>query len=312
MVRGNKTKKRTIIIGSRGSKLALIQANSVRAELEKVHPEFIFELTTIVTKGDRSRGLAIRQIPGQGLFVKEIEEALLRGKIDLAMHSLKDMPTKLPPGLSLAAVTERIDPRDALVSNGAKLAELPTKATLGTSSLRRTAQLLAYRPDLKVQPVRGNIDTRLQKVSSGEVSGVVLAVAGMIRLGLTEVITEYLPLEQFLPAVGQAALAIEIRDGDSEMARLVAALNHEPTWRSVIAERNFLHTLGGGCSTPIAALGTATGNIIRLQGMVASQNGSKMLRNTEEGTNPEDVGSQLAGRMLKMGAAELIRESGVE
>ena len=304
--------KKHIIIGSRGSRLAEIQARSVLAELEKTHPDIKFKLATIATSGDRASSLSTSRISGQGIFVKEIEEALLSGKIDLAVHSLKDLPTEIPPGLSLAAVTRRFDPRDVLVSNRGKLDELPVNSTIGTCSPRRTAQLLAYRHDLKVQPIRGNIDTRLQKVSSGEVSGIILAAAGMIRLGLNDMITQYLPLELFLPAAGQAALGIESREKDKEIAALVSSLNHEPTWRSVSAERTFLYTLGAGCHTPVAALGTTAGNTIRLQGMVASSNGTRILHDTEEGSTPEGVGSQLAKRMLGMGASELIMETGAK
>jgi hydroxymethylbilane synthase len=303
-IRKTETAKHTFTIGSRGSQLALIQTRAVLAELEKANPDIKFELTTIVTTGDRRRTRSTSL--DEGMFVKEIEEALLSSKIDLAVHSLKDLPTKIPAGLCLAAVTKRLDPRDILVSNSGNLAELPANSTIGTGSPRRTAQLLAYRHDLKVQPIRGNIETRLRKVSSGEVSGVVIAAAGMIRLGLNDMITEYLPLEFFLPTVGQAALGIESRGGDIETAVLVSSLNHEPTWRSVSAERAFLHTLGGGCHTPVAALATADGDAVKLQGMVASSDGSGVLRDAEEGSRPEEVGKRLAERMLEMGAAELI------
>lgn len=310
-IRKTETRKRTVIIGSRGSRLALIQAGTVLAELERAYPDIEFKLTKIVTRGDQARSLPISRSPVQGIFVKEIEESLLSGKIDLAVHSLKDMPTKIPPGLSLAAVTERLDPRDILVSNSGKLAELPSKSIIGTGSLRRMAQLLAYRHDLKVQPLRGNIDTRLQKVNSGKVDGIVIAAAGMIRLDLEAMITEYLPLELFLPAVGQGVLGIETREGDEKTVTLASSLNHEATWRSVRAERAFLHTLGGGCHAPIAALATTLGDTIRLQGLVASSDGSRMLRDAEEGSHliPEEIGSQLAKRMLEIGASELIMEA---
>ena len=247
------------------------------------------------------------------MFVKELEEALLDNRIDIAVHSLKDMTTGLPQGLSLAAVTMRLDPRDILVSRYGKLAELAPGSKIGTGSPRRAAQLLAYRPDLKVIGVRGNVDTRLNKVSSGELDGVIIAAAAVIRLGQESRITEYLPLESFLPAVGQGALGIEIRAEDEEMKELVYPLNHEPTQQSVVAERAFLQALGVGCRTPVAALGTMNGNTLTLHGMVATTNGSRVLQATEEGDSqaPEQVGNRLAQRMVDMGALQLITEVGV-
>lgn len=298
------TRKRAVRIGSRGSQLALIQTRSVLAELERTHPDIQFELTTIVTTGDHRRPLAPLVAPG--IFVKEMEEALLSRRIDLAVHSLKDMPTDIPLGLALAAVTERLDPRDVLISPGGQLAELPPGATIGTGSWRRTAQLRAYRPDLKVVPMRGNVPTRLQKVSSGEVNGVIVAAAGVIRLGLQQKITQYLPPAIFLPPVGQGALAIEIRDSDKDIVRLVAPLNHEPSQRGVTAERAFLHTLGGGCHTPVGALATIIGNTVRLQGMVASSDGRHIIRDVAEGNDPAEVGRRLGERMLAAGAAALM------
>jgi hydroxymethylbilane synthase len=246
------------------------------------------------------------------MFVKEVEEALLNNRIDIAVHSLKDVPTKLPQGLSLAAVTARLDPRDVLVSRSGKLTELAPGSTIGTGGLRRAAQLLAYRPDLKVIGVRGNVDTRLEKVSCGELDGIIIAAAGVIRLGQESRITEYLPLESFLPAVGQGALGIEVRAEDKEMTELVHPVNHKPTWQSVVAERAFLNALGVGCRAPVAALGTMNGNTLTLQGMVATTDGSKILRATEEGDSlaPEQIGNRLAQRMVNMGALQLITEVG--
>ena len=200
------------------------------------------------------------------------------------------------------------------MSNNGKLDELPANSTIGTGSLRRAAQLLAYRRELRAQPIRGNVDTRLRKVSSGKVSGIIVAAAGMIRLGLADMITEYLSPEIFLPAVGQGALGIEIREGDNEMAALTSALNHEPAWRSVSAERAFLHAVDGGCHTPVAALGTMKGNTLTLQGMVATTDGSQILQASEEGDSqaPEQVGIRLAQKMLEMGASELITEVRVQ
>ena len=291
----------------------MIQAEWVVAKLKQAAPHLEFNLTKIVTEGDRDSSISANRISGQRMFVKEVEEALLNNRIDIAVHSLKDMTTRLPQGLSLASVTMRLDPRDVLVSGGRKLAELAPGSKIGTGSLRRAAQLLAYRPDLKVIGMRGNIDSRLKKVSSGEFDGIIVAAAAVIRLGQESRITEYLPLESFLPAVGQGALGIEIRAEDEEMVELVHPLNHEPTRRSVVAERAFLQALGAGCHAPVAALGTTNGNTLTLQGMVATTNGSRILRASEDGDSqaPEQVGNQLAQRMLGMGALPLITEVGV-
>lgn len=304
-----KTAKHTIFIGSRGSQLALIQTREVLSELEKANPEIKFELTTIKTSGDQHKSPLQNPITGEGIFVKEIEDALFSSRIDLAVHSLKDLPTKIPTGLCLAAVTKRLDPRDVIISNSGNFSQLAANSTIGTSSPRRISQLLAYRPDLKIKQLRGNIGTRLRKVKEGEVSGIIIAAAGIIRLGLEDMITEYLSTELFLPAVGQAALGLESREGDGEIATLVSPLNHKPTWQCISAERAFLHTLGGGCHTPVGALATLDGDTIRLQGIVASSDGSRVLRDAEEGNQPEDVGKRLALRMLKMGASELITKA---
>ncbi len=305
--------KTNIIVGSRGSQLALIQAESVAAKIRELSPHLEVSVSRVVTRGDRNQRTRLDRIPGIGIFVKELEEALIEGRIDLAVHSLKDMPTQIPPGLCLAAVTERLDPRDILVSGAGKLAEMPAGSRIGTGSFRRVVQLAAYRPDLKAASIRGNVDTRLRKVSRGEFEGVVLAAAAMIRLGWEDRISEYLPLEYFLPAVGQGALGIEMRLGDEAITRLVSEINHPPTWQSVTAERAFLSALGGGCRAPIAALGTVAGDTLRLEGMVADVSGKRMLRDTEEGSaaHPEEVGVQLAQRMLAMGASEFIIEVGV-
>jgi len=302
--------KKKIVVGSRGSKLALIQAEAVSARLQESNPGLEFSLATMVTRGDRERRVPMDKMPGVGVFVKELEEALLDGRIDLAVHSLKDMPTEIPPGLSLAAVVARLDPRDVLVSKNAGLAELAPGSRIGTGSLRRAVQLLSYRTDLKVQGVRGNVDTRLRKASSGQLDGVILAAAAMIRLGWQERITEYLPLEHFLPAVGQGALGIEIRSGDKQVAELVSVISHRPTWCSVVAERAFLRALGGGCRAPIAALGTVDGDTLRLEGMVAGSGGQSMVRGSEEGdiSGPEEGGTKLAQKMLEMGAMQIIAE----
>lgn len=303
--------KKTIIVGSRGSKLALIQAEQVLANLRAAHPEFEFNLAKIVTSGDQDQHSSLDRLPSIGYFVKELEEALLDGRIDLAVHSLKDMPAEVPDKLCLAAAGARVDPRDVLVSKGAKLSELAIGSRIGTGSLRRAAQLLNYRSDLKIHGIRGNIDTRLRKALSNEFDGVILAAAAMIRLKWEDRITEYLPLEHFMPAVGQGVIGIETRSGDKIIAGIVSVLNHQPTLHCVTAERAFLKALGGGCSAPIAALGTVDGNIIRLNGMVAGAGGRKIVSGYEEDivTNSEQVGIRLAKKVLKLGASQLIMEA---
>lgn len=300
---------RRIIVGSRGSKLALIQTQSVVAKIREINPDLDVSVTKIVTTGDRNRRAQLDRI-GVAVFVKELEQALLDGRIDMAVHSLKDVPTELLPRLCLLAVTERLDPRDVLVANSG-LNELASGSKIGTSSLRRTIQLMSYRPDLRARPIRGNVDTRLRKVFSGEFDGVIVAAAALLRLGWEERITEYLPLSDFLPAVGQGALAVEARLGDVDIARLVSPINHLPTWQSVTAERAFLRALGGGCRAPVAALGRVNGNTLKLEGMVASMSGRKVLRVSEEGSaiSAEEIGVKLVEKMGGMGATEIIAEA---
>ncbi len=289
----------------------MIQAESVMSTLKEAHPQLEFSLSTVVTQGDRHRRLSLDRMTGVGVFVKELEEALFEGRIDLAVHSLKDVPTRLPEGLYLAAVAERLNPQDILVSTSGRLAELAPGSRIGTGSIRRAAQLVAYRPDLEICGVRGNVDTRLRKVSSAEVEGVILAAAAMLRLGWGGRITEYLPLEHFLPPAGQGALGIEIRAEDDEVLGLVSPLNHLPTWQSVVAERTFLSALGGGCRAPIAALGNAEGDALKLRGMVCDDSGRRIWRTSAEGSTaaPEEVGNRLAQEILDMGAAQSIAQA---
>ncbi len=303
--------RRTIAVGTRGSKLAEIQAESVVIKLKEAMAELDARVVKIVTTGDRENTTALDKFAGQGVFVKELEQALIDGKINLAVHSLKDLPTEIPDGLLLAAVTARLDPRDVLVSRGKRLADLAPGSRIGTGSLRRAVQLLTYRSDLEICEIRGNIDTRLQKVTQGEFDGIIVAAAALIRLGWQDKITEYLPADHFVPAVGQGALGIEIRSDDTETAELISRANHEPTWRSVTAEREFLRALGGGCRAPIAALGTVSGNTLKLEGMVATADASHILRQSEEGDAlaPEKVGVRLAQKMAGLGALDLIANS---
>lgn len=301
---------RKVSIGTRSSKLAVIQAQWVLTKLREATPGLEASLVKITTRGDRESGTALDKFAGQGVFVKELEKALFDGEIDLAVHSLKDMPTEIPYGLFLAATTARLDPRDVLISRADKLAGLAPGSKIGTGSLRRSVQLSALRPDLEICGIRGNIDTRLQKVSEGEVDGIIVAAAALIRLGWEDKIAEYLPTEYFTPSVGQGALGIEIRSEDKEMASLASAINHEPTWQSVTAERTFLRALGGGCRAPIAALGIVSDGVLKLSGMIASVDGTRILHTTEEGDAqaPEQVGKQLAQKMVEMGALDCIPE----
>ena len=308
-----KTRMKTrIIIGSRGSKLALIQAGLVVAEIKKTNPHLKVSISQITTSGDRESYKQFDNIEGNGVFVKELETALLDGKIDFAVHSLKDMPAEIPQGLSLAAVTQRLDPRDVLISAGAKrLAEMPPGANIGTGSPRRAVQLTVYRPDLKTRSIKGNVDSRLSRITNNELDGVIIAAAGLIRLGWEDRISDYLPIEYFLPAVGQGALAIETRIDDEETVRLVSDINHLPTRQSVTAERALLRTMGGDCHAPIAALGTLSGETLRLRGMFAEPDGNQIVTATEEGatTEAEEIGICLARKLLNRRTAGLTLEA---
>lgn len=299
----------SIVIGSRGSKLALIQAESVAAKIEERHPHLKINIVKIVTKGDRDRHTQLDRM-GASAFVKELEDTLLNKKIDMAVHSLKDVPTRLPQGLCLLAVTERDDPRDVLISRSGRLNELPPGSKIGTGSLRRAVQLAHYRSDIEVCNIRGNVDTRLRKIFSGELNGIITAAAAMIRLQLEEEITEYLSPEYFLPSAGQGAIALEARLDDEEIAEFVSPINCVGAWQSTIAERAFLNTLGSGCRAPIAALGTITGTRLRLEGMIAGTTSKQILRASEKGSSnsSEEIGIHLAQKMIEMGASKLISE----
>ncbi len=297
---------RKIIAGSRASKLALIQTLSVINRVMESTSDCEVQLTRITTTGDKDIDTSLDRM-GPAVFVKEIEQALLDHRIDFAVHSLKDVPTEIPEGLCLLAVTERLDPRDVLVARS-KLNELTPGSKIGTGSLRRTVQLKQRRPDLEVCSIRGNIETRLGKVSSGKVDGIIIAAAALKRLEWEDQITEYLPLDTFLPAAGQGALVIEARVDDKETADVIGPINHLQTWQSIIAERAFLSTIGIGCRAPVAALGTVIGSVIKLEAMVADYDGKKIIQMTENGTlkNPEALGIDLALKMLDSGAAGLI------
>lgn len=301
--------QRVVRIGTRGSPLALAQARWVKAALEASWPGVQPELVTIVTSGDRLPGSLARS-GGKGLFIKEIEEALLAERVDCAVHSMKDLPTIIASGLVVSAVPERADARDVLVGpSGCRgIADLPPGARVGTASLRRRAQLLAARPDLSIVELRGNVDTRLRRQAEGAYDGVVLAAAGLLRLGLGVAAGTCLDPAQFVPAVGQGALALEAREGDGEMRRLLAALNDGAAERAVVAERAFLRVLGGDCATPIAAHGQITGDVLRLTGLVATTDGTTVLRGAVSGPSDggEQLGSALAAELKAQGAEAVL------
>jgi hydroxymethylbilane synthase len=292
----------SIVIGSRGSKLALWQANHIADRLREYGAETRIEI--IKTTGDKIQDVPLAQVGGKGLFTKEIEEALLSGSIDLAVHSLKDMPTEIPPGLTLAAIPEREDPRDAMV--GAKLADLKHGARIGTSSLRRAAQLLALRRGFQVETLRGNVDTRLRKLDEGQYDAIVLASAGLRRLGWENRIAEMIPVKVMCPAVGQGALAIETRNDGGIARQFAAALNHEPTQTAVTAERALLAKLEGGCQVPIGAHARVEGRRVRLMAIVASPDGSRLIRGSARGSAAVAIGTLLADALLESGADQIL------
>ena len=299
-----------LILGSRGSALALAQARWVQARLGEKEPGARPEIRIIRTEGDRSRSVPLASGTTVGIFVREIEEELLSGRIDLAVHSLKDLPTAQPDGLEVAAIPVREDPRDVLVlREGKGLDDLPRGAVVGTGSPRRIGQIRAVRPDLRFEAIRGNVDTRIRKLREGQVAALVLAAAGLNRLGITDITFHPFPLEMVLPAPGQGALGIEIRAGDGALAHLLRrVLDHPQSSAAARAERAFLKALGGGCQMPVGALGTVEGEDLRLQGAVAAVDGSAVLRDEERGpvSSPESVGERLGGRMLQGGAADLM------
>lgn len=293
-----------LTIGSRGSQLALWQANHIRAQLEQLGEDCRVEI--IRTTGDKITDVPLAKVGTKGLFTKEIEEALLDGRIDLAVHSLKDLPTELPQGLKLAAVPQREDPHDALA--GRRLAELPQGAKVGTSSLRRVAQLRAARPDLQVESVRGNLDTRLRKLSEGQYDAVVLAAAGLKRLGWADRIAELLPFEVMCPAVGQGALAIETRDDGGAAAAFCARLDDAPTRAAVTAERAVLAELGGGCQVPIGAHAEISRGEMRLIAIVGMPDGTHILRREAVGPSNDALrlGRDLGRELLAAGARDIL------
>jgi hydroxymethylbilane synthase len=299
-----------IRLGSRGSKLALWQAEFIQFEIERKTGRKV-EITRIKTTGDMILDVPLAKVGGKGLFVKEIEEALLSGGIDLAVHSMKDVPTDLPDRLAIVAITGREDPRDAFLSvKYRKFEELPRGAKLGTSSLRRQTQLLGLRPDLSVETLRGNLDTRIRKMEEGRYDAIILAAAGLRRLGWEAKITEYIPEEMSLPAIGQGALGIEVRVDDPDTREAVSFLNDRDTAFAVRAERGFLKRLEGGCQVPIASYGRTEGDSIFLKGMVGRPDGSEIIRGSARGSteDPEALGVGLAEQLLARGAKEILDE----
>lgn len=298
-------------IGTRGSQLALFQANWVKDQLLRTHPDLKVSLIKIKTTGDRIQDAPLAKIGGKGLFVKEIEEALLQKRIDLAVHSIKDVPTEFPEGLHLSAITKREDPRDVFISRDNKpLKDLQKGAKIGTSSLRRQAQLLHFRNDFEMVPLRGNLDTRLKKLLTLNLDGIVLAFAGVKRLGLEEKITEILPREVSLPAIGQGALGIETRKGDEAVEGLIRFLNDPGSAIAVSGERAFLKRLEGGCQVPIAAFGQLSGKTLRIDGLVGTIDGKRLIRHHVEGSadKAESLGIDLAEILLNRGAKEILDE----
>ncbi|HKK03852.1 MAG TPA: hydroxymethylbilane synthase [Gammaproteobacteria bacterium] len=303
--------KRTIRIATRESRLALWQAEHVAALLARAHPGLTVELTPMTTKGDQILDTTLAKIGGKGLFIKELETAMLEGRADIAVHSMKDVPADMPEGFEIVTVLEREDPRDALVSaDYLTISDIPAGSIVGTSSLRRQAQLQHARPDLKVEPVRGNVETRLRKLDHGNFSAILLAAAGLKRLGLEHRIAGFLPFEVSLPAVGQGAVGIETVAGNEEVAALMAPLEHAGTRSCVNAERAFAGGLGASCESPVAGFAVLEGDELFLRGLVATRDGASVLHGEIRGpvAAAADLGAALARDLFERGAAALLED----
>lgn len=304
-------KKQKIKIGTRGSKLALWQTSYLAEKLREQNPDLVIEIVTIVTTGDKILDVPLAKIGGKGLFTNEIERAILAGEVDMAVHSLKDLPTELPSGLIIGALSKRGEVRDALVSRSGKtLAALPSGAKIGTSSLRRRAQLLAFRPDLCISDLRGNIDTRLRKLANGDYDALILAAAGLIRLDHHSEITELLPPDIMLPAVGQGVLAVEARADDTEILHLLQGINDRTAAITAAAERAFLQRLEGGCQVPVGVFAELVAGELNVTGIIASLDGAKVIRRSRRG-DPEcaiKVGTVLAEELLSSGGSDILAE----
>ncbi|WP_078555387.1 hydroxymethylbilane synthase [Bacillus alkalicellulosilyticus] len=300
---------RKIVIGSRKSSLALTQTEWVIDQLKKLGLPYEYEIKKIVTKGDKILDVTLSKVGGKGLFVKEIEQAMQDKEIDIAVHSMKDVPSVLQEGFTLGAVTKRVDPRDAFISKDhVSLADLPAGSIVGTSSLRRSAQLLAKRPDLQVQWIRGNIETRLRKLKEENFDAIILAAAGLERMGWTEeTVTEFLEPDVCIPAVGQGALGLECRSDDEDVIALLQHLNDPDTEKAVTAERTFLHRMEGGCQVPIAAYGTIDeSNQIKMSALVGSPDGKTIIQETMVGKDPVELGVAISDKLLQAGAKEIL------
>jgi hydroxymethylbilane synthase len=294
-------------IGSRGSQLALWQANHICALLRERGHEV--EIVVIKTTGDKITDVALAKVGTKGMFTKEIEEALTAGRVDLAVHSLKDLPTEIPPEFEIAAITKRQDPRDVLVSRKhANIDELPHGARVGTSSLRRQAQLKSRRPDLDIHPLRGNVDTRLRKLEAGDYEAIILAAAGVNRLGLTALVKQVIAVDVICPAAGQGALGIEIRKDDDAIGHYLSFLNDSAARQTTMAERALLNKLGGGCQVPIGAFAEVRDGQIHLDGVVAHPDGSLVLRESRDGNDPERLGEQVGESLLARGGDAILQE----
>ena len=298
-------------LGTRGSRLALWQADFVAGELQKAHADIRVECKTIKTRGDGTLDALPSRVGDKGLFTGEIEKELLAGSIDIAVHSLKDLPTCLEPGLRIGAVLKRENPLDVILSEkGYTFTALPPGATLGTSSLRRAAQIKAARPDIFIEPLRGNVETRIKKMTELGLDGIVLAYAGVRRLGFEKMITEVFSPDIMVPAVGQGALAVEIREADSEVHELLQAINNADTYAETLAERAFLHTLHGGCQVPIGCLAQLKEDLLFIQGLISSLDGRKTYKACRSGKREDAaaLGKQLAEQLLHEGAEKILRE----
>ena len=304
-------KKNIIRIGTRGSLLALQQTQGIADRIAARHPDLAIEIVTIKTTGDKMQDVALAKIGGKGVFVKEIEDAMLRGEIDLAVHSLKDVPSEIPEGLCIGAVPEREDARDVLISReGRTLEAMPKGAQIATGSLRRGIQLKHRYPDCEVVSIRGNLDTRIKKLETQGLDGVILAAAGLARLGWTERISQFIAEEIMIPAIGQGALALEIRKDDYDIQQKIAFLNHEESAVAVEAERAFLKVFGGGCQLPIAAHAKVCGGYLSLTGLIGSPDASTVIRSEESGSTAEciQIGERLGKRLLEQGGREILEK----
>ncbi|WP_424452118.1 hydroxymethylbilane synthase [Paenibacillus pinisoli] len=320
MVSNNSNGQRVIVVGTRQSALALTQTGQVIDELKRISEQeglgYTFEIRKIVTKGDRILDVTLSKVGGKGLFVKEIEQALLDGEIDIAVHSMKDMPFQLQEGLMNGATPRRVNPLDCLVTKeGGDLDSLPQGARVGTSSLRRSSQLKNRRPDLQLESIRGNIDSRIRKLETEGFDAVVLAAAGLSRMGWEDRISALIPEDVCIPAVGQGALGIECRENDEQIRELLSLLNDRETEITVRAERSFLGTLNGGCQVPIGAYATivseeADGPLLELTGMVGSPDGETLLKEIKRGKDPEKLGKEVAESLIASGADRILAEIG--